>query len=351
MTPFDARISRIASRLYPTQNAAVTTFPVFSNTKDFYVTDINASGYYPRKYETIIKGNQETYSVQPYLAATPESAEYIFYVMDSLTTRAIPGVQIDVTRTIPGEGTVIITKIVTDAAGTAAISLLLGAEYDFKYYYNGINVTPSESMIRATTAGIYYTVHLPVSTTTVPKEIGYLTVSCEPSQTSLYLNSSGQMDFNVLIGFAGKERGGMWITIQDSNHGCNGTPTPCDKNYYGSAFTKIHKLLDGNAFLTQYSLVVIVDLNSTDGNQYKGACSFTVVAIGEWDLSRRLVLLATELNGPNGKYATSFIAILLTLCAIGALAFGGVSDPFLLGIIACIVLGLFLTFGWIELMP
>ena len=352
VTPFDARVGNIASRAYLTQNASVTTFPVFSNTKNVYAIDINASGYYPRKNEVIIKGNQETYTIQPYLAATLESAEYIFYVMDSLTTSSIPGVQIDVTRMIPGEGTVVITKIITDSAGTAAISLLLGVEYDFKYYYGGIDVTPTSSTIRATSAGIYYTVYLPVTTTTVlPKEVGSLTVSCEPNQSSLYLNSAGQMDFNVLIDFSGKDFNSMWVTIQDSNWGCNGTTVPCDKNYYSAAYTRIHKLLDGNTFQTQYSLMVIVDLNSTDGNTYRGTCSFTVVAIGEWDLSRRLALLATELNGPNGKNTTSFIAILLTLCAIGALAFGGVHEPFLLGVMACIFLGLFLVFGWIELMP
>lgn len=345
-------VSDLANRQYLNITAPKVTWPVFGNTKKYYVLDVNSVGYYTRRFEIRLRGDTSNYDLQPYLPPTPSSGEFVFYVKNASNITPLSGVQIDVERTIPGEGTKQTQNITTDYAGTATISLLLGVDYTVYFFYNSIPV--HTATIRPTAASLYYQVSLDVSVTIpTPPPLGSLDVNFSPSAPVLLPQSNGWLDFNVGIAIKNKTISGLTITVFDSNGGCFGKTSPCDTNHFSSwadgNFLQYH--LDGNRFNTQYSLFVVVDVNTTDGNVFRATKNYTVIISAEWDLWNRLTKTANELNGASGKAVTSLIAAILVLCIVGALAFGGVSEPFILALISLFILGFFVAISWVAWEP
>jgi hypothetical protein len=339
-------VSDLANRQYLNLTVPQVTWPVFGNTKKYYVLDINSVGYYTRRFETKIKGDTADYSLQPYLPPIAYSGEFVFYVKEKTSTSPISNVQIDVERTIPGEGTKQTQNITTDYAGTATISLLLGVDYTAYFYYGGALVFTAT--IRPTAASLYYQVALSISTIAPQITSTWLPiVAFTPGYGTILVQGSGVMDFNIDVNLNGKTFSTMTIYIKDTNG------TVWDENHFTSPWTDGNRVvfrLDGNSWKTQFALQAIVDINVTDGNHIRKSVELTVIRFSEWDLGYRLGLLAQLLNPDGSKIGTTWIALIISILAVGCMAVL-TGEPIFVGMTGIGLLFAFVAIGWIDLLP
>ena len=347
LSPFDLSQRGIGSTNWSAQ-ANDISFYVFSNTLEYYYFDVNAGfSYSNRSYALRIRGNPVTYSLQPYLAKRDESGDFIFSVKNSTTLASIEGVRIVIKKVIPGEGTVTIEEIETDSAGTATISLIFGIEYAVYFYYNDLLV--HTATIRPTYAALFYQVLLDVTAIDiVPVEVGSLGVVFSPINRNMYIDDLNRIDLNVSVRFGGKEFSTMTITIKDS------AGNVFDENSFTAPWT------DGNTvsyrtslgdFNSHYLLVVVVDMNSVDGNQYTASYTYSVWRSSQWNLFNRLLSFADQNNPADSKVVTSFIALFITILIVASLAGTSIiqAEPLFLSVVVLFLMLFFLTIGFVGI--
>lgn len=360
ITPYNVLVSGLANQKQTglTESFGLMFFP---NTIEYYIFDFNGgANYYARQYEVNVKGNPATYDFQPYLSKIADSGDFIFYVVDSTTLNPLPGVQIKIERTIPGEGTVVLQTITTDSAGTASIPLLIDITYDVYFYYSGNLLHTTE--IRPTLGSLYYQVGLNITEIIVPVYIpvGRLDANFLPSQPIIPNTGNEMFDINATITLVDKNFSTMLIRVMDTNF-CvydsnNFLGTWADGNgvYYHVDINAGTSLRTGLscAYDSRYSMYMRIDVNTVDGNTFSiSSMHYNIVLDYEYSLWYRLaILLPSQLN-QGGIATTNILAVIITLLAIGSMAVVGVHDPAMLAIFANTMLGFFVWLGWFALTP
>jgi len=130
-------ISGVTASTYTDITAGSTTLALYSNTVNEYIFQIDSNSTIPeysaRKYYLTFKGNDTSYTLQPYLLAS--ASAITIYTQNSLLT-PISGVQIDIYR-VTSSGYTLIEQIQTDASGSAGVSLKANQDYFFDVFYEG----------------------------------------------------------------------------------------------------------------------------------------------------------------------------------------------------------------------
>ena len=336
----------------------------FQSTPILVKVDVNvADEYYSRQYSISFTEVTPTYTLQPYLAPVAESGNFIFYVTNLTTTGPLSDVTIIIDGIVPGADGVVIQEIVTDAAGTATIPLLLDTEYSATFFYNGILV--HEAIIVPTAGSLTYQVGLNIiSTIPTMLPIGSLIIDWSPTTLFLIQNTNGGVDINLSITLQNKDISRIQTRVLDTN-GClydqNFFDAPwTDGNtvyYYGvdlntGASTSIYTGLPCiyNNDLSLYSLYVTVDVNSTDGNAYSArSISWQILTPTnyQWNVWYRLGLTANSLNAEGSKATTSLLAFFIVFIIVMILG-KTVGNTFISAIVGLLVLGLFVLLEWFD---
>ena len=335
----------------------------FQSTPIVITVDVNVlAEYYPRQYSISFSEAMASYTLQPYLAPVSKSGNFIFFVTNLTTTGPLSNVTIVINGIVPGADGVAIQEIVTDAAGTATIPLLLDTEYTALFYYAGVLV--HEATIVPTAASLTYQVGLNIGSTIIPPQpIGGLLVQWLPTNLFLLQNSNGTIDINAAIWLQNKTLQSMQIRIYDTN-GClydnniftadwtdgNTVAFTIDLNVNPSisSITGLPCIFDNNINL--YSIFVRIDANSVDGNVYSATSVYwQVVQLNnyQWNLWYRLGITAQALNPPGTKIITSIVSFFLVFIAVFA-ASKTVGNSFFTAMVGLILLGMCVYFGWFD---
>lgn len=334
------------------------------NTPILVKVDVNvADEYYSRQYSVSFSEAMATYTIQPYLAPVAESGNFIFYVTNLTTTGPLSDVTIIIDGIVPGADGVVIQEIVTDAAGTATIPMLLDTEYSATFYYEGILV--HEATIVPTAGSLTYRIGLDISASvSKPEPIGALIIDWFPTTMFLIQNTNGGVDINLSISLQNKTIGSIHTRVLDTN-GCL-----YDQNFYGPTW------VDGNTIyyysvdlntgastsittglpciydndLSLYGLYVIVDVNSADGNMYSArSINWQILTATnyQWNVWYRLGSTDDSLNAEGSKATTSLIAFFIVFIVIMVLS-KTIGNAFFSAIVGLIILGMFVLWGWFD---
>lgn len=328
--------------------------------------DTNTSDYFSRIYSKNYSSAQAFDELQPYLVTQATSENFVFSVINAATFQPIYNVEIQILGVIGGGSDIGLQTITTDSAGLATIPLRLNTDYTAKFYYNGTLV--HTAYIRPTATNLFYQVKLSISGENIPVTSSGIIVTFSPTTTYILQNASGAVDINVSVSIINKTIQGIRMQAIDSNN-CryydihydapwvNGTTVnlQVDLNnpggthlYYGGAC----KINIGDAIIG--SLRVVVDVNSTDGNQYQATSrTWTVLRENDyqWDIWYRLGITGTALNNGNGKFVTTLLATLIVFSTAGIGATLGGGDNFFASLVPLIILGLFVVMGWVDFIP
>jgi len=325
--------------------------------------DVNiADEYYPRQYSIDFTEGLETYTLQPYLPPVADSGNFIFYVTNLTTTGPLSDVTILIDGVVPGADGVVIQEIVTDAAGTATIPMLLDTEYTATFWYDGILV--HTATLVPTAGSLTYRIGLDIGVeSTPPAPIGGLFIKWSPTTGYLLQESDGSIDINAQIWLYNKTLSAMQVRVYDTN-GCLHsnrffTPLWTDGNTVylqpdlniGTAlniYTGLPCVFDNNSNLQ--SIFVRIDANSVDGNVYSATSIYwQIVQLDnyQWNLWYRLGITADALNPPGSKVITSIISFFVVFLAVFA-ASKTVGNSFFTAMVGLILLGMCVYFGWFD---
>ena len=334
----------------------------FQSTPVLVKVDVNvADQYYSRQYSISITEAISVYTLQPYLAPVAESGNFIFYVTNLTTTGPLSDVTITIEGIVPGEDEVVIQEIITDAAGTATIPLLLDTEYTATFIYEGEIV--HVATVTPTAGSLTYRVGLDISAIVdIPDPIGALQVKWSPTTLFLLQKSTGVVDINATINLLSKTIGDININIYDSN-GClyynfvytnwtDGNTAIFNIDVNDGTATNIYTgttcIFDSNTNI--HSMFVTIDANSTDGNNYSArSVNWTIVQLNnyQWSLLYRLGITANALNPPGTKIISSIVSFFIVFIAVFA-ASKTVGNAFFTAMVGLILLGFCVYFGWFD---
>jgi hypothetical protein len=344
ISPFDLTVSGIGLKQFLGNTGAPIRL-AFPNTTTKYIFDVNAGlSYYNRKYFLDFKGNPLTYSLQPYLVSRADAIQSIFYVRNSYSAAGLVGVDIYSQKSIPTQGSVFVEYVTTDSAGEAALSFIVNDTYTLYFYRNGSLSYTAE--LRPTSTS--YNVYLDLESYSVPdlNAIDF-NVLFFPGTGSIRELADGNVDLNQRITITGVNIGKVRVYIKNT-----GTIL-YDLTFDGNSQNWFQKF-----FQQKFSFSSLDKLSTLDvkvqvyagGYSQEFSHSYYIEdynSMADWALFNSLQQLPSNI----GSTAALFIAIIVSILAMGLAGSQIGGDPSGIGLFGIMSLGFFTYLGWVPWVP
>jgi hypothetical protein len=335
---------------------------VYANTVGNYGLTIGdtLANYYDRKYYVSYLGGTTAETLQPYLVDVNNAVSTTIYTISGYTQQPVGSVTIQIYKTVPTDGRVLVEQVVTDAKGAALISLIANEEYEFVIYRNGLLVGNDFYRVTSTSTTIYLTLD---DVGLVKQTLGQGSVSVlfTPSRGKLIGSDTTLTqtitinDKNFGISFVSAH---IYITNNDVNGVLNN-----DVNVWSKIITtttnsitidSTTQLLDSNWYDTNGSLTIYVVVTTTAGTYvdkyvYKPVVGFDVYKALGFDL--RPVMGCSSTNDPLIPCGPMlFIALFVSLIiTIGfAIETGFTGQEGMAGLFL-VIMGIFTYLSWVPI--
>lgn len=185
-----------------------TTITILSNTKDIYSlrVDENSSSqvYYPRSYAMIVRGNDTSLSVQPYLIPITNAILVNYKIANIISGKTIPNIRVTLSTGINNVDSVVEDRV-SDSAGIAQMSMIqlknynlrvTSANQDSNYFAAVQNILASGSSF---TVWINLTNNSTITANTLDVNFAPTTRSLTLANNILDINARSNSNFNRII--------------------------------------------------------------------------------------------------------------------------------------------------------
>jgi len=344
ISPFDVGIGGLATQDYNGLTGAKTV-QLFSETIDFHVIDVNASGYVPRSYAIRFSGGEDTYSLQPYLLKTGDASIIEYTTISDADLTALGFVNLIMKKNISGVGLVTVESGTTDSAGKALFSAESNEEYIMLVYYDDILI--ATQTYNMTETSYFISINLVSIDFTNPTRSGVY-ATFDPSEGVVYHASPFIINATVHsdLGSISKINVAVWHF---------------DRNVYQSTLTTgvsngigIPISLETDDLNIGYPLVLNVWVTLTDGNVLllrKTYSFFDADDKGD-DLLITTILVRGDFGCPIDTTqpcpALIMISLFITLVLVAGLSMTFTTDFAPLSGFAIVILGFFVIANWVP---
>jgi len=349
ITPYALARGGVGTGDYNNMNVDINVF-MLSNTHKYYTytfSDVN-SIYYPRNYSAKVRGDVNTYSLQPYLIKASDGMPTLIYVVNNLNQKPINQILINAKKDITGQGIAIVESIETDDSGSALFIFIPNDEYWLDFYDINGNLLYENVYLRPIDPE--YTVGLDfggISDVNVGFE--QVNLSFIPDKGVLDENSAGDFNWSEVITITGGTITSITISATDNNKLIY---LQTYSTGYASGGTLYHSLNDSvlGASLTPTILVKAV-VSTQDGN-YVFYHLYLIKRVGGYgypDITQDLRNLKEE---ELGDFGALLIIIVIELMVLGFAALRtpiGTNASGLFGLFSA-VLFLFVAVGWLDIL-
>ena len=339
ITPFEVDVGGLAKASYTNQTTDLN-FYVLGNTYEYYrlkIGDWNADNYYDRYYYVRIQGAATTYTIQPYLVSTETgllSAIYGINSMGSPLGRVMFVIQKQLNDIEPRT----VQTVVTDDTGKGLVSWVVNDTYYVKVYYNNQYVGQVQIMPSSST---YYITVTTETTGISGIEAQLVYVQFSPSIGRLALNDLNQFHFDVNVYSPTSSITSVTVTAS-----CKGNTVYSETKSTNVAENAIFSVdINKDDVSSCKMLEVTVSISTPEGTiTKKMTYGLSNTAIWLWGSGA-----FSTIKNLLGDWVAMLIALLITIMAVGAVAFKLNPNPIALGIVAGAIMGFFTYVGWIPL--
>ena len=337
--PFEVDVGGLAKASYTNQTTDLN-FYVLGNTYEYYrlkIGDWNADDYYDRYYYVRIQGAATTYTIQPYLVSTETgllSAIYGINSMGSPLGRVMFVIQKQLNDIEPRT----VQTVVTDDTGKGLVSWVVNDTYYVKVYYNNQYVGQVQIMPSSST---YYITVTTETTGISGIEAQLVYVQFSPSIGRLALNDLNQFHFDVNVYSPTSSITSVTVTAS-----CKGNTVYSETKSTNVAENAIFSVdINKDDVSSCKMLEVTVSISTPEGTiTKKMTYGLSNTAIWLWGSGA-----FSTIKNLLGDWVAMLIALLITIMAVGAVAFKLNPNPIALGIVAGAIMGFFTYVGWIPL--
>jgi len=306
--------------------------------------DLNSTDYYGRGYTVKYDSPKDADTLQPYLVKTSVAGGTGFQSV--LFTRnaanlAIPGVRIESKKVLPGSGLTVLEKLITDAAGSATFSFVSNDSYYLDVYVDGVLVKQDLELRPVFTQ---YDIYLSSGLVTpIDANVVDLIVSFYPSVG--YIDSNSTVDLNVDVNVVGVLSVDFNVLVYfDEN-------TLFNQRYTSNGLKEITGISVVDSPVVPLSVEVIA---ITEAGVVMSKTKSYSVNLSDY---QRAVIdsienFADSMNfgrHSHHKEITTFVAVLITIFAVGAMGHAARIDFSGQSIVAMVILGFFVAIGWVML--
>jgi len=239
-------------------NAATVSFPILSNTSDYYSITVECgSGYLSRQYMVKTLGDVDSYTIQPYCVKATDGVSGTITTIEYTSTGTLKDVLVVLLKKIPGIGLTTVESSQSDITGTVSLSYVLNdpTGYIIQFWYGGAKL--SEDEFRPTE--LSYTAY--VRSETISGAPSFSTAT----PTIVFSPLNGLIPF-----YSDTNLGGFDVNI--------GGTTITDANIY---IMQDKNILDYNIVLSTGSYRF--DYNFSDLNPYSPIVVRVVVHVGDYN--------------------------------------------------------------------
>jgi len=289
-----------------------------------------------RTYSFNTRGDTSSIEIQPYLPKTVNSAAVYFYIVDSVSQKAIEDVLVEMSRT----GGVLAGKVIeqehSDSSGAIVLSMLLNETYELNFYINNqlvysINMVPTSTtytvFINQTGGGNLIEYHESRTVVDFLPSTGWLE------------SSGGSISFDVNVFSPTGIISDVNINVfQDGNIQLTYSGANADGNYF-IFFINLNSL-DSNHLIT-----IDVNVFKTNGITEHYSHSYSIKTPYTYNLMSDLRSAKDILGGDLG---VNLIAMFITLFAVAGFGIKVNSRFESLFGVGAIIMFIFVYIGWVN---